>query len=183
MKKLKSLLVDNRGLTLIELMVAITMAIIVLMPIYELLITGNKVQIKAFDQADLQEKTQLILNQLVEGKGSGELRVGGLREAKSTQVGVNQAKGIAFVAGNKRITYYLKDNKIYYKEDSPSEGIPAVADEGGATVLENVTSFVIEKSEVSPGQNLYKISINAGKAVPNAGKNEVTMSTMVRPRN
>lgn len=176
---------NDRGLTLIELMVAITIAIVVLAPIYEVLLTGNKVQIKSFSQVDLQEKTQQVLLELVEGKVVDGLRTGGLRQASQapSMVAVDTNKGIAFASAGKLVTYYLEDSKIFYKDDAYQGTVP-LNFSGGSPVLENVQSFQIQEFiDLGSTKKSYQVTIHAAKALPANGQNAVTFSTRVVPRN
>lgn len=182
--KVLAYLKDSRGLTLIELMVTITIAIVVLAPVYEVLLTGNRVQVKSFGQVEIQEKTQQVLNQLVEGKINGSSKVGGLREAGQNQIAIDPVRGIAFVSSGRLVTYYFINQKIYYLDQVYSNQPVQVNDISlsGNPLLDDVQSFSNQIVMVE-GKKMYQISINAGKRLASGGKKEITLTTEVRPRN
>ena len=167
-------------------MVAVTIAVIILASVYDTLIFGNTWHNKVFNQADLQEKGQNMLNQIIDGRFINSVRVGGLRQGRRV---TNNGTGIAYVTVTDsvvyKVSYHLNNNSIYYdcqviSATDPEATTPTIG--GGAPVLENVTGFEITEINVS-GKRTFSISITVEKNSYGGGANRAVLTAWARPRN
>ncbi|GEM_PF-6730871 len=167
-------------------MVAVTISVIILASVYDTLIFGNTWHNKVYNQADLQEKGQNMLNQIIDGRFINSVRVGGLRQARSV---TSNGTGIAYVTATDsvlyKVSYHFNGNSIYYdcqviSELDPEATAPTIG--GGAPVMENITGFQIAEISVS-GKRTFSLSISVEKNSNGGGANRAVLSAQVRPRN
>lgn len=173
---------DNRGLTLVELLVSIAIASIVSIAIFSFMIVGARSFQKTSADVNVQHESQLVLNQLQ------DLLV-------DTNVGVEYNKDEStsdatltlynYDAGNPdkhvyEVVYQAAEKKLFYNEYSPlasGEGASRIVSKGSTIYQqqllgENIASFTVDLSalekkrvvrvdlEVERTQSKYKTSSN-----------------------
>lgn len=173
---------DNRGLTLVELLVSIAIASIVSIAIFSFMIVGARSFQKTSADVNVQHESQLVLNQLQ------DLLV-------DTNVGVEYNKDEStsdatltlynYDSGNPdkhvyEVVYQAAEKKLFYNEYSPlasGEGASRIVSKGSTIYQqqllgENIASFTVDLSalekkrvvrvdlEVERTQSKYKTSSN-----------------------
>ncbi len=181
--KVNNLIDRKDGYTVVELLVVVSVASLILLPVLNSLITGNWLQKKSFNQVFMQQGAQQILNQLIEGKGL----TGGLRTAKTV---VYSESMLAFVTINdpeastvySNITYQLQDNKLYYTEKPMAAIVPVAVytNWSAAPVLSDVSVFSVTYGK--SGNNAFAISFRLSRHLNDGGTNSFSVSTEVKPR-
>ena len=171
---------DNRGLTLVELLVSIAIASIVSIAIFSFMIVGARSFQKTSADVNVQHESQLVLNQLQ------DLLV-------DTNVGVEYNKDEStsdatltlynYDSGNPdkhvyEVVYQAAEKKLFYNEYSPlasGEGASRIVSKGSTIYQqqllgENIASFTVDLSalekkrvvrvdlEVERTQSKYKTS-------------------------
>lgn len=163
---------DNRGFTLIELIVAIAISAIVLGSVWQFIITGTKTYSSQKDNVDLQVEVQQTMNQLqnlivdanrsiacektVSGEGESAVEVKTLNVYSS-----NKLSKIIWNQSTKEVTY--QDYKV--SNGSLVEQVAVAAEESAVeteVLAQGVTSFLADVSKVE-SDNVVKLELTFEK--------------------
>lgn len=170
---------DNRGFTLVEVMVVSVISAVILMTVASLFVTGVKLRIKSENERDAQVASQKALFMISNGEKGGDRP--GIRQAVEVVYGTNYVALAAYDPADtlQAYTYYrnTSDNKLYFQKTSYSPPLSG-ATTGGDAVLSNVSSFNV----YTPGSNKYVVQLNTSVTGVVLNRN-INLNTEIIPRN
>ncbi|MHB1127013.1 MAG: prepilin-type N-terminal cleavage/methylation domain-containing protein [Bacillota bacterium] len=160
------MLKDQRGMTLIEMVVAAVIIGLLAGPIVNLFQKGLELSSKTTEQSTIQMDTQKVLNEIVGGfTYSGVGKLPGVRAA--TEIITNQAvHALGYQGGDRKIIYYLSDGALYRYVGSSGETLIAgdlTAPTGGSQVLRDVIEFTPGPDGTLTASQLLSIVLETGK--------------------
>ncbi len=132
---------DNaRGVTLLEVLVAVAVMGLILGPTLYVMTQGTRTEASTRRQFSQQEQAYRVLREIVDGRDE----VPGLRQARAVSIN----GGLSFLAGSSSATYYLADGKLYRKvcPVPPCAVEDPVTPSGGTEVLADVQAFQVTRS-------------------------------------
>lgn len=142
---------DNRGFSLIELVIGLALIMIVSGSIISFLIAGSSSYSSVVTTADLQKEAQLVMNQISDIVISADKQVDFVGSTNTLEVTNKDAKY--------EISYNPIDKKIYCKKSNWGIGTRTYEEQENEPMAENVTSFsadVVKEGGVSK----VKVRIN-----------------------
>lgn len=172
---------EQKGFTLSELMVALVISSIILMPLFDLYINSNKMSTYIWRQSILLEESQNIFSKIIEGnKGNRK----GLKHASQYNIPLNPIisgrtapDSVAFKVGSQIIGYYwASDGNLYMVDNLSNVNAPT---SGGNIVLKNVELFSIQKNTTT---NILTVILKTSVPTQTGMKTGGTFKTKVLPR-
>lgn len=142
--RLIALLRNERGLTLVEMMLTMAIVALILLPVFTFMRQGTTTEATAGRQFNQQEKAFRILRELADGVDRGSTTMPGLRGATE----VNVTGGLVYKAGTSIVTYYSAGESLYRKScDSGSPGcvLTPIDPASGAEILTDVQDFSLDQ--------------------------------------
>lgn len=170
---------NNRGFTLVEVMVVAVISAVILFTVTSLFITGVQVRIKSENERDAQIQTQKTLFMITDGERGGDRA--GIRQAVEVIYGAGYVALAAYDTADDMYayTYYRStpDNRLYFNKSAYSPPLTE-STTGGDLIASNVTYFNVYSADT----NKYVVQLNT--AVSGAGlTREITLNSQVVPRN
>lgn len=132
---LPRLAADRRGVTLLEVLLAVAVMGLLLGPALYLFTQGTRTEADTRRQFAHQERAYRVLTEIADGRDE----IPGLRAAAAVSVN----GGLSFRAGASSATYYLDGGRLYRKACTtpPCDPEDPVVPAGGTPVLEDMTAF------------------------------------------
>lgn len=163
---------NEKGFTLVEVILALSILVLISFPVYDVLINGLYLHQKAETQYDYQTDLRKVMFQITDGFEVSNIKYAGLRSGKSASNITNNTNLLYVLSNDKNILYFLKDAILYrYFSDSDITDIPS---SGYSPILTNVESFTANINE-----DLVNISI-----VINAkNTKDINLETTIKLRN
>jgi prepilin-type N-terminal cleavage/methylation domain-containing protein len=133
------MLKNEKGFTLIEIVVVMIISAIIIVPLFSTFINGVSTQKKASKQDKYQTLARKAMYEIVDGSEKNK----GIRAAKAATNLNDDPSNIVFLASGKNIIYFEDDGILYtYTSD---ETISSIPETGVATpVIDNVEYFNAE---------------------------------------
>lgn len=172
---------NEKGLTLIELLVSIALTGLIMAPILTIAMQGMRTEAAARYRYSAQEGAHKRFREIIEGVNRKSVDMPGLRGAAEL---ATSADGVAYRVGERVVTYYyLAGGALYRKSCRTGPDCPVAVDPaGGEGVLTNVTEFAVTPD---PGGRSI-IAVDLGITIPARDKGNpanIHLTTKVNARN
>ncbi|AOQ23180.1 hypothetical protein MTAT_17100 [Moorella thermoacetica] len=169
---------NNKGFTLVEVMVVIAIIGLISVPIYDIYLRGWQVNTKTFRQTNAQDAAVKVLEEICDGFMNNSARVQGLRGAGAVTYDSTEYNRFAYLAGTSVVSYYLNDD-VLYRSVLPYTGSVVINETGGVQIAGNVKNFIVKPDS----GKLVSITLVIGQGSDVNTKNDITLATKILPRN
>lgn len=145
----KKIISNENGLTLIEVIMALSLSVMLLVPLSTMWIDSTRDSKYAWEQTLDMSDAQKVFTEIIEGSKGNRI---GLKHATAYQI---SSEGIAFAVEEVILGYYHSNNNLYKITDLENVDDPLT---GGEVILESVESF-----EVTPTDGLLYVVLKTQK--------------------
>lgn len=169
---------NNRGFTLVEVMVVVAIIGLISVPIYDIYLRGWQVNTKTFRQTNAQDVAVKVMEEICDGFTNNGVRVEGLRGAGAVTYDSTGYKRFAYLSGTNVVSYYLNAG-VLYRNVHPYSGSVVINETGGVQIAGNVKNFMVKPDS----GKLVSIILEIGQGSDVNTKSDITLATKILPRN
>lgn len=169
---------NNKGFTLVEVMVVVAIIGLISVPIYDIYLRGWQANTKAFRQTTAQDVAVKVMEEICDGFTNNGVRVEGLRGAGAVTYDSTGYKKFAYLAGTSVVSYYLNAG-VLYRNVHPYSGSVVINETNGVQVAGNVKNFMVKPDS----GKLVSITLEIGQGSDVNTKSDITLATKILPRN
>jgi prepilin-type N-terminal cleavage/methylation domain-containing protein len=155
---------DNRGFTMIEMMVCLVIFVIVAAAAYGLMLTGALSFNSVNDNVDMQIKADITLNQLSQDMMNCNTGIA-FKSNTLYIINTDEASGVNGVTEYTAIIYQFKDDKCIYFASSPavleSNGSFSCVETASNLIADHTQSFLVSLVSDTAGVSAVSAKIEA----------------------